>query len=218
LPITSGPAKSRRGPWELEAAFWFIIPPNKPNGGIEMRKILYGLNVSLDGFYEDIHGKIAFTVPEAEVFRHFIELEKEVEVHLYGRKMYETMCYWKTDQNFDSAELEYAKFWNQKPNVVFSRTLGSVASNDRLIRDNILEEVNELKKGPGKYMAVGGGEIASAFIKLGLIDEYRFYLRPIVLGKGKPMFQSLTKNLPLKLIDSKVIGSGVVLLRYQNAG
>jgi dihydrofolate reductase len=181
-----------------------------------MRKVLYGLNVSLDGFYEDMNGSIDFTVPEDEVFRHFIELEKEVEVHLYGRKMYETMSYWKVDRNFDLAELEYAKFWNQKPNVVFSRTLECVASNDRLIRDNIAQEVNELKRGPGKYMAVGGGEIASTFINLGLIDEYRFYIRPIVLGKGKPMFQSLTKNLSLKLMDSTVIGSQVVLLRYQN--
>src|SRR5579863_7854934 len=119
-----------------------------------MRKVLYGLNVSLDGFYEDINGKIDFTVPEAEVFRHFIELEKEVEVHLYGRKLYETMCYWKTDHHFGPAELEYAKVWNQKPNVVFSRTLEAVASNDRLVRDHIAQEVNELKKGPGKYMAV----------------------------------------------------------------
>jgi dihydrofolate reductase len=181
-----------------------------------MRKVLYGLNVSLDGFYEDINGKIDFTVPEEEVFRHFIELEKEVEVHLYGRKMYETMCYWKVDQNFDSAELEYAKVWNKKPNVVFSRTLEIVAPNDRLIRDNIAQEVDKLKKGPGKYMAVGGGEIASTFINLGLIDEYRFYFRPIVLGKGKPMFQSLAQNLALKFMDSKAIGSGVVLLRYQN--
>jgi dihydrofolate reductase len=182
-----------------------------------MRKVLYGLNVSLDGFYEDINGKIDFTVPDDEVFRHFIELEKEVEVHLYGRKLYETMCYWKTDHNFNSAEREYAKHWNQKPNVVFSRTLESVASNDRLVRDNIAQEVNELKKGPGKYMAVGGGEIASTFIKLGLIDEYRVYLRPIVLGKGNPMFQSLTRNLALRFMDSKTFSSGVVLLRYQNA-
>jgi len=182
-----------------------------------MRKVLYGLNISLDGYYEDINGSIKWTVPDEEVFRHFIELEKEVEVHLYGRKLYETMCYWKGDQNFDPAELEYAKFWNQKPNMVFSRTLETVPPNDRVIRDNIAEEVNELKKGPGKYMAVGGGEIASTFIHLGLIDEYRFYFRPIVLGKGKPMFQSLTKNLPLKFIDHKVFGSGVVLLRYQNA-
>lgn len=185
-----------------------------------MRKVLYGLNVSLDGFYEDINGKIDFTVPDDEVFSHFVELEKEVEVHLYGRKLYETMSYWKpANQNsgFSELELEYAKFWNRKPNVVFSRTLESVAPNDRLIRDNIAEEVNELKKGPGKYMAVGGGEIASTFIHLGLIDEYRVYLRPIILGKGKHMFRSLTKNLALKFMDSKVFGSGVVLLRYQNA-
>jgi dihydrofolate reductase len=182
-----------------------------------MRKIVYGLNVSMDGFYEDSDGSIKFTMPDDEVFRHFIEFEKEIEVHLYGRKLYETMCYWKTDQNFDPAELEYAKVWNEKPNVVFSRTLESVAPNDRLVRDNIAQEVNELKKGPGKYMVVGGGEIASTFIELGLIDEYRFYFSPIVLGKGKPLFQSLTKHLRLKFIDSKVFGSGKVLLRYQNA-
>ena len=185
-----------------------------------MRKVLYGLNVSLDGFYADIDGKIDFTVPDDELFSHFVELEKEVEVHLYGRKLYETMNYWRSvDQNsgHSELELEYAKAWKRKPNVVFSRTLETVAPNDRLIRDNIAEEVNKLKKGPGKYMAVGGGEIASTFIKLGLIDEYRVYLRPIVLGKGKPMFQSLAKNLAFKFMDSKVFDSGVVLLRYQKA-
>ena len=183
-----------------------------------MRKVLYGLNVSLDGYYEDINGSIDWSVPDAELFSHFVDLEKEVEVHLYGRKLYETMNYWRpAGQNFDKLELEYAKCWNRNPNVVFSRTLETVAPNDRLVRDNIAEEVNKLKSGPGKYMAVGGGDIASTFIKLGLIDEYRVYLRPIVLGKGKPMFQSLTKNLPLKFIDSKTFDSGVVLLRYQNA-
>jgi dihydrofolate reductase len=182
-----------------------------------MRKVVYGLNISMDGFYEDIHGKFDFTIPDAEVFRHFIEFEKEVEVHLYGRKLYETMCYWKTDQNFDKAEREYAEAWNKSLNVVFSRTLKSVAPNEKLIRDHIAEEVNELKKGPGKYMVVGGGEIASTFIQLGLIDEYRFYLTPVVLGQGKPLFQSLGRKLPLKFIDSKVFSSGKVLLRYQNA-
>src|SRR5258708_4722724 len=141
---------------------------------MEMRKVVYALNVSLDGFYADINGSIDWTVPDDELFRHFTELESEVEVHLYGRKMYETMNYWRPgDQNFDELELEYAKFWNRKPNVVFSRTLESVTPNDRLIRDNIADEVNQLKKGPGKYMAVGGGEIGYTFINLGLIDEYR---------------------------------------------
>jgi dihydrofolate reductase len=183
-----------------------------------MRKVLYGLNVSLDGFYEDINGSIQWTVPDDEVFSHFVELEKEVEVHLYGRKLYETMTYWKTpDKTWGVAEQDYAKYWNRKPNVVFSKTLESVGPHDRLVRDHIAEAVNELKKGPGKYMVVGGGEIASTFINLGLIDEYRVYIRPIVLGKGKPMFQSLTQNLALKFIDSKTFASGVVLLRYQNA-
>jgi dihydrofolate reductase len=191
----------------------------KTEGGFEMRKVVYGLNISLDGFYADIDGKIDFTVPDDEVMRHFVDFEKEVEVHLYGRKLYETMCYWKSaGQNLDSTELEYAKIWNSKPNVVFSKTLKSVAANDSLVSDHIAEKVNELKKGAGKYMVVGGGEIASTFIELNLIDEYRFYFLPVVLGKGKPMFQTLTSNLALKFIDSKVIGSRVVLLRYQNAG
>ena len=183
-----------------------------------MRKVVYGLNVSLDGFYTDINGNFDFTVPDDELMRHFVEFEREVEVHLYGRKLYETMSYWKTEhQNLGLTELEYSKVWNSKPNVVFSRTLERVASNERLITDHIAEEVNELKKGPGKYMVVGGGEIASTFINLGLVDEYRVYLCPIVIGKGKPLFQSLSKNLSLRFIDSKTFGSGVVLLRYQNA-
>ena len=184
-----------------------------------MRKVVYGLNISLDGYYKDINGNFDFTVPDDELMRHFVEFERETEVHLYGRKLYEIMNFWKTaNQNLDATELEYAKVWKNIPNVIFSRTLERVDSNERLIKDHIAEEVTELKKGPGKYMVVGGGELASTFIELGLIDEYRLYLHPIVLGKGKPLFQSLTKNLALKLIDSKVFGSGVVLLRYQNAG
>src|ERR1700679_4108159 len=105
-----------------------------------MRKVLYGLNVSLDGFYEDINGSIGFTVPDDEVFSHFVELEKEVEVHLYGRKLYETMCYWKPEnQNsgFSELELEYARFWNQKPNVVFSRNWRGAPANVWLDGDKL---------------------------------------------------------------------------------
>ena len=183
-----------------------------------MRKVVYGLNVSLDGYYTDIDGKIDFTVPTDELMRHFVEFEKEIEVHLYGRKLYETMSYWKTARpNLDGTELEYGKVWRSKPNVVFSRTLERVDPGERLVRDHIAEEVNELKKGPGKYMVVGGGELASTFIQLGLVDEYRFYFAPVVLGKGKPLFQSLAKRLDLTFIDSQVFSSRVVLLRYQNA-
>jgi len=184
-----------------------------------MRKVVYGLNVSLDGYYTDVDGKIDFTVPTDELMRHFAAFERDIAVHLYGRKLYETMSYWKTAaEGLDAAELEYAKAWKNKPNIVFSRTLERVDEGDRLVRDHIAEVVHELKNGPGKYMVVGGGEIASTFIQLGLVDEYRFYLVPVVLGSGKPLFRSLTNRLPLKFIDSQVFESGVVLLRYQNAG
>src|SRR6266487_748417 len=106
-----------------------------------MRNVVYGLNVSLDGYYTDINGKIDFTVPDDERMRHFVEFEKEIEVHLYGRKLYETMNYWKTAaQGLDATELEYAKVWKSKPNVVFSRTLERVDAGERLVRDHIEEE------------------------------------------------------------------------------
>jgi dihydrofolate reductase len=128
--------------------------------------------------------------------------------------------YWPTADTNPSApklEIEYARIWKNKPKIVFSKTLEQVGWNSKLVRDNIAEEIKKLKEQPGKDMSVGGADIASIFMKLGLIDEFRLYVHPIVLGAGKPMFPTLAHKINLRLVETKAFSSGVVLLRYQCA-
>jgi len=100
------------------------------------------------------------------------------------------------------------------PKIVFSKTLDQVKWNSRLVRGNIADEVNKLKEQPGKAMSVGGAEIASTFMQLGLIDEYRLFMNPVVLGGGTPFFPSLHNPINLRLVEARTFSSGVVLLRY----
>jgi dihydrofolate reductase len=183
-----------------------------------MRKIIYAINVSLDGFIEDKDGNIDWSEPSEELHRYFNDLELEVDVHLYGRRMYEVMSYWKTADSNTSApefETEYARRWKQVANVVFSRTLEGVGEPDRLVRDHVAEEVRRLKAQPGKAMVVGGAGLAASLFESDLIDEVRLAVHPVLLGGGKPMFPSSDHLLRLRLIETRQFNGGVVLLRYQ---
>jgi dihydrofolate reductase len=186
-----------------------------------MRKVIYGLSVSLDGYVEDAQGGLGWSYPDEELHRHFNDRERDFDVNLYGRRLYELMAaYWPTaeeDPALLDYEREYARIWKSKPKVVFSRTLDHVEWNSRLVRDHIAEEVNRLKNQPGKYMNVGGPGIVATFMQLGLIDEYWLYVVPVVLGGGKPMFPPLTDRLQLQLVETRKFSRGVVLLRYQPA-
>jgi dihydrofolate reductase len=186
-----------------------------------MRKVIYAMLVSLDGFIEATHGDITWTDPDQELHQHFNDRESAIDIYLYGRGMYENMAaYWPTaDQNPSAPEYEkeYARIWRDKPKIVFSKTLEQVGWNARLVRGNIAEEVNKLKEGPGKDMSVSGAEIASTFMQLGLIDEVCLYLHPVVLGGGKPMFRPLCHKINLQFVETRTFGRGVVLLRYQRA-
>jgi len=186
-----------------------------------MRKVIYAMSVSLDGFIEAEDGDLSWSFPDEELHKHFNEREALFGIHLYGRRLYQLMAaYWPTADENPSApewEREYARIWKSIPNIVFSKTLDQVGWNSRLVRGNIAEEVNQLKQQPGKDMIVAGAGLASSFIQLGLIDEYWLYLRPVVLGAGKPMFQQLHDKLNLQLIETHTFGSGVALLRYQGA-
>lgn len=176
--------------------------------------------VSLDGFIEGPDGKFDWAVPDPELHQHFNDLEREVGAHLYGRRLYEVMSYWRTaDTNPASTpvELEYARLWQQVPTIVFSTTLDHVEGNARLVKGNIAEEVAKLKAQPGKDMVVGGAGIGATFMQLGLIDEYWLYVYPVVLGGGKPFFPSSDKPVNLRLIETRTFTAGVVLLRYQPA-
>lgn len=186
-----------------------------------MRKVIYCLNVSLDGFVEDANGSLDWSNPDEELHRFFNEQEREFGLQLYGRRIYEDMAaHWTTAHTNPSApahEIEYARIWQSIPKVVFSKTLGQVGENARLVRENIAEEVTALKAQPGKDMVVCGAGLAASFMQLDLIDEVRPVVHPVVLGGGKPMFPALDKILSLRLIETRRLGSGVVLLRYERA-
>ena len=186
-----------------------------------MRKVIYSMIVSLDGFIEGPNREIDWSAPDEELHKHFNDQERAIDTHLYGRRMYEIMRYWQTaDTNPSSPahEIEYARIWQKIPTIVFSKTLKRVEGNARLARGNIAAEIAELKAQPGKDMSLGGADIASTFMRLGLIDEYGLYFQPIILGGGTPMFRALDNKINLRLVETRTFGSGVVLLRYQQAG
>lgn len=186
-----------------------------------MRKVVYCLNVSIDGFVEDSNGSLDWSNPSEELRRFFNEQEREFDVQLYGRRIYEDMAaHWTTAHTKPSAsarEIEYARIWQSIPKLVFSRTLQQVGANARLVRDNIADEVSALKAQPGQDMVVCGAGIAASFMQLDLIDEYRLIIHPVILGGGKPMFPALDSIMNLQLIETRQLGSGIVLLRYQRA-
>lgn len=186
-----------------------------------MRKVLYTITVSLDGYVEDANGSIGWTVPSEELHQHFNDRESEIDLHLYGRRLYETMKVWgnyaEEHPSPTAIELEYAEIWNKKPKVVFSTTLPEVGWNSRLVRGNVREEVERLKREPGKYMSVGGPGLAASLMRLGLIDEYWLYVAPIILGGGKRMFPELEQPIKLQLQETKNFSEGVTMLRYASA-
>lgn len=181
------------------------------------RKLVYSMGVSLDGFIADPRGEIDWSVPDEELHRFHNEQAREIGVHLCGRRLYEVMLYWETvEQNPASAEveLEFAEIWQALPKVVFSRTLEKVEGNARLVHGGVAEEVAELKREPGKDLAVGGADLAASLIGLGLVDEYRLFVSPVVLGAGRPFFPVLEERIDLELVETRTFGSRVVYLRY----
>lgn len=183
-----------------------------------MRQVIYTASVSLDGYIEAASGDPSWVFPDEELHRHFNELEHEMDTHLYGRRMYEQMAaFWPTADEDPSAPpyvVEYARIWKDMPKVVFSKSLDRVGWNARLVQGDAIEEITRLKAQPGKNMGVGGAELASSLADAGLIDEYRLYFFPILLGGGKPMFH-LHNRVKLTPVEVRQFSSGVILLRYR---
>jgi dihydrofolate reductase len=182
-----------------------------------MRKVIYSMGVSLDGFIAGPNGEIDWSAPDEELHRFHNQQTRELGAHFCGRRLYEEMVYWETaDQNPSATEpvLEFARIWQNLPKIVFSKTLEKVEGNARLVSDGVAEEVAKLKEQPGKDLAVGGAGLASTFTKLGLIDEYRLFVSPVVLGAGTPYFPALDERINLELVETQTFGSRVVYLRY----
>jgi dihydrofolate reductase len=183
-----------------------------------MRKVIYSMGVSLDGFIAGPGGEIDWSAPDEELHRFHNEQTREIGAHLCGRRLYEVMVYWETaDQNpsLPEYELEFARIWKSIPKIVFSTTLERVEGNARLVREGVAEEVVKLKEQPGKDLAVGGAGLASTLIERGLVDEFRMFVSPVVLGAGTPYFPALRERLDLELVETQTFGSRVVDLRYR---
>ena len=182
-----------------------------------MRKLIYSMTVSLDGYIAGPDGAIDWSVPDEELFRFHHQQVQEIGVHLCGRRLYETMLYWETAEESPLAaeQVEFAQTWKALPKVVFSTTLQSVVGNTRLARDGVGEEVSRLKEQSGKNIAVGGAGLARACMKLELIDEWRLFVSPVLLGGGTPYFPTLEKQTNLELAETRMFGSRVIYLRYR---
>ena len=184
-----------------------------------MRKLIYSMMVSLDGFVEDKNHSLDWITIDEELHQYFNDQEAEVATFLYGRRMYETMsAFWPTveaDPSIPGYILEYARIWRQKPKVVFSKTLDKVAWNSRLVREEAVGEIQKLKAQPGGILSLGGANLAADLVKNDLVDEYQLVVQPIILGGGTPFFPAGDLMLNLNLIESRKFGCGAVLLRYQ---
>jgi dihydrofolate reductase len=186
-----------------------------------MRSVTYSMSVSLDGYIVGPDGTFDWTVPDAEVFRFWIDEIREVGVHLLGRRLYETMLYWETadqDPSLDHAELEWAALWNPLPKVVFSTTLSAVQGTARLASSGLAEEIERLRAEPGEGdIAIGGATLAAEAAALGLIDEYRAMVYPVLVGGGIPFFPQRERRVDLELVETRTFSSRIVYLRYRVA-
>jgi dihydrofolate reductase len=173
-----------------------------------MAKLVYGLNQTLDGYVDHLAFK-----PSAVLFRHFIDQVRNLTGTVYGRRTYEVMRYWDEDlPDWMAAEHEFAAVWRKQPKWVVSRSLKSVGPNATLVGDDIEAVIQGLKARLVGEIDVAGPELAGSLTNLGLIDEYRLYLHPVVVGSGKPFFAG--PRPPLRLVASDRIAEEVIRLTY----
>lgn len=184
-----------------------------------MRKAIWTMSVSVDGYMEGPNRDIDWHLVDDELHRHMNEWLGRAGAFLEGRVTYELMeDFWPTaDQEPDAPPpiVEFARIWRDMPKVVYSRTLERVGPNATIVRDVVPADVLALKAEPGGDLVVGGGDLGAEFVRHDLIDEYRLYVHPVVIGRGTPMLRPSDSKVPLSLVETHTFGNGVVLLRYE---
>jgi dihydrofolate reductase len=174
-----------------------------------MARLVYGLQQSLDGYVDHR----ALGPPGPGVFHHFLEHVRGLDGFVYGRRTYEIMRYWDEEQpDWDAQEHAFAAAWRSRPKWVVSRTLTHLGPNATLIDGDLSTALAELKAGLAGEIDVAGPELARSLTDLGLIDAYRLYLRPLVLGRGAPFFAG--PRPPLRLVASDLLGEDMIRLTY----
>ncbi|MFD4529425.1 dihydrofolate reductase family protein [Streptomyces sp. NPDC058470] len=184
-----------------------------------MRKLIYGMNLSLDGYIAAPGDDIGWGVPSDELFLFWSDQLQATDLSLYGRKLWQTMSsHWPTgDQqpNATPAEIEFARRWRDMSKVVFSSTIDKVDWNTRLATGDAVAEITRLKDEDGGPMDIGGATLAGAAMRAGLIDEYVLATAPVLVGGGTPFFTALDSWVNLNLVETRTLPGGVILTRYE---
>lgn len=184
-----------------------------------MRKLTWGMNVSLDGYIAAPGDGLGWSVPSDELFQWWSDRVGATGLALYGRKLWEAMSsHWPTaDQQPDvtPAQIEYARRWRHMTKVVFSSTISTVDWNARLVTGDAVEEISRLKSEDGGPMDVGGATLAAAAMRAGLIDEYAIVTHPVLVGGGTRFFPTLDHWMNLSLVETRTFPGGVLLTRYE---
>jgi dihydrofolate reductase len=181
--------------------------------------LIYSMGVTADGFVSDREGRIGWSVPDDELFRFHLERVNGLGAILLGSKLYQTMMVWENDPAFRESDLDaaFADVWCALPKVVFSRTLDDVQGNARLARASLADEVAATVATTDKAVEIGGAGLAAAAIELGLVDEFRMFRYPVVVGGGTPYFPPMAEEVRLELAGTRVFDSGIVYERYRRA-
>lgn len=182
-----------------------------------MRKVVVVFGISLDGFFEGPNGEIDWHLMDEERHQEINEYLAGTGAFIHGRRMYELMAdYWPTadsDPDAPAPIRDFARIWREMPKVLYSTTLQSAEWADEVLSRVDADEVKARKAQPGGDLVVGGAELAEAFRREGLVDEYRLYVHPVVLGRGKPLFTP-GDHVALRLLEHRLFSNGVVMLRY----
>ena len=183
-----------------------------------MGTMIYGMNVSVDGYVADAKGDFDWSEPSAELHQYWNDVTHEVALSFYGRKLYDLMsAYWPTadkDPEANEVTLDYARAWLAMPKVVFSQTLESVDWNSRLERGDPVEVATRLKAETDGELEVGGATLAGTLVRAGLVDGYRVVVHPAAVGGGLPFLPAFTSHIRLRLVENRAFPCGAVLLRY----
>ncbi|WP_380167823.1 dihydrofolate reductase family protein [Jannaschia sp. R86511] len=184
-----------------------------------MRDVTYSMSMSLDAYISGPDGDFNWSEPDPEVFELATDEVRRAGVHLLGRHLYEAMLFWESaaDRRLTPAQQEFADLWNALPKIVFSTTLTSVTGpGARLATAGLADEVARLRAEPGDSdIAIGGPRLASHAADLGLIDEYRIRVYPVLVGGGSPYFAQHQRLVRLEPVESRALASGILYLRYR---
>jgi dihydrofolate reductase len=214
-------AACRRPPWVSPPPGSLPLPAHGVAAakGTVMRKIVFMMSVSLDGFFEGPDHDLRWQLISEELHHHFNEWLATAGAFLDGRVTHELMAsYWPAADQDPSASapvIEFARIWRDMPKLVFSTTLEQAGWHTTIVRELVPERIRDLKAQPGGDLVIGGAGLAAAFLAHDLIDEFRIYVHPVLLGRGRLLFEPSDTKLSLRLAETRPFANGVVLLRYE---